>query len=69
MCVYSLWQLPDVQTAWEFRKEMYDYMGVPMPTKPSNKVLFWFRTPPLGRSVLNTPEVLALADSYNLSYT
>ena len=62
-------QVPDVETAFQFRKDMYAMMGVEMPQKPVKKVLFWFRQPPLGRSVSNSAALRALADAYNVPYT
>jgi hypothetical protein len=61
--------MPDVETAWKFRKDVYAHMGVNMPTKPPRKVLFWLRSDPHGRSILNENELFQIAESYNLSYT
>ena len=62
-------QVSDVDTGFQFRADMYKHMGIELPRKPPKKVLFWFRTPPLYRSVLNKEEILAVVNYYNLSYT
>lgn len=68
MCCRVPAQVPDMETGFMFRRDMYAYMNIKLPAKPPKKVLFWFRTPPLYRSILNTEEVLAVTNSYNLSY-
>ncbi len=63
-------QVPDMQTGFEFRRDMYAHMGLTLPEAPANKVLFWLRTPPLSyRSLLNTDDVLKVVNYYNMSYT
>jgi hypothetical protein len=62
-------QVPDMQTGFEFRRDMYEHMGLTLPEVPANKVLFWLRTPPLYRSLLNPDEVLKIVNYYNMSYT
>jgi hypothetical protein len=56
-------------TTFDFRADMYAHMGVPFPEKPARNVLFWLRTPPLGRSFINGEELLKVADGYNVKYT
>ena len=62
-------QIPDVETAFQFRRDMYKFMGMELPERPAKKVLFWLRPDPHGRSILNIDEVTALVDSYNIPYT
>lgn len=61
--------MPDAETAYRFRREMYDMMGVTLPTRPSNNILFWLRYDGSGRSFGNTQELIAVANAYNLSHT
>ncbi len=58
-----------MQTGFEFRRDMYEHMGLTLPEVPTNKVLFWLRTPPLYRSLLNMDDVLKIVNYYNMSYT
>lgn len=62
-------QVPDIQTGFEFRLDMYKHMGMTLPEKPPKKILFWFRTPPLYRSILNPEPLLALVEQYKWDYT
>lgn len=61
--------MPDIQTGFEFREAMYEYMNMTLPKKPAKKVLFWLRTPLHPRELLNTDELIKVVESYNLSYT
>ena len=62
-------QVPDLQTGFEFRERIYEYMNLTLPEKPPEKVLFWLRTPRLPRELMNTDELVSVVESYNLSYT
>ena len=64
-----LWQIPDMETAFTFRKEMYNWVGLPLPAKPAKKVLLWFRAPRRGRAVANTPDIVNLLNKYQLEHT
>ena len=62
--------VPDVETGARFRADMYRHMGIELPSTPVNRVLFWFRPLPLyRRSILNTNELLAIADAHGINYT
>lgn len=62
-------QIPDLQTGFEFRADVYKYMNMTLPRKPARRVLFWMRMPHFPRELLNTQEILAVVESYNISYT
>lgn len=68
-CVRVLTQIPDIQTGFEFREAMYKHVGMEMPRKPPKKVLFWFRKPPLYRTILNTDELLRITSRYGVGYS
>lgn len=61
--------MPDVETAYRFRKEFYGFMGVELPRMPPTKVLFWLQPPGSGHSIDNVEELFAVAETYNLPYT
>jgi hypothetical protein len=67
--LYATSQVPDMATTFDFRAEMYAHMGISLPDKPSRNVLFWLRTPPLGRSFINGDDLLKIADDYGVKYT
>jgi hypothetical protein len=48
---------------------MYKRAGLELPRKPPKKVLFWFRKPPLYRTILNTDELLRITSKYGVSYS
>jgi hypothetical protein len=60
--------MPDMETAFAFRRDMYAHMGVALPTSPPKKVLVVLRDQ-ARRRVENKDELVAVMDRYNLSYT
>ena len=67
----ALFQVPDLGTAFEFREDVYKMVGIPLPKTPSRKVLLWFRQKHTGngRYVINTDQITALMNSYDIEYT
>lgn len=62
--------LPDVETAFDFRRAIYGVMKVPIPKTPAKKVLVVLRgDPPARRAIVNAKEMLAVMDNYGIEYT
>ena len=64
----GLWQMPDIETGFAFRKDMYKHMGITLPLLPPNKVLFMLRDTD-RRKLENEAELVNIAKDYNVSYT
>ncbi len=60
--------VPDMETGYAFRKDMYAKMGVPVPIKAAKKVLLAVRDS-ANRRIENQQELIAVIERYNLSYT
>ena len=59
--------MPDIETAFTFREEMYSAMGAKVPEAPPKKVLFLLRRN-ARRRIHNLPELLKIVESYNFTY-
>ena len=69
MAVLDLEQMPDIETGFAFRDEMYKQMGVPAHDPPAaKKVLFMLRGNE-RRKIVNLAELIKVVESYNLTYT
>ena len=60
--------MPEMETGFAFRKDMYKHMGMKLPDVPPKKVLFMLRANN-RRKMHNLPELLKIVESYNLSYS
>ena len=68
----DLEQMPDIETGFAFRDEMYKQMGVPAHDPPAaKKVLFMLRgNRDERRKIVNLAELIKVVESYyNLTYT
>ena len=62
-------QIPDVETGFQFRSDVYDFMNTSLPLAPPRRLLFFLRQGMANRRVRNLKILTAVADAYNVSYT
>lgn len=60
--------VPDLQTGFEFRKAVYAAQGLEVPEKSAPKVLLYLPRD-AQQPISNLPELIALMDYYNQTYT
>ena len=62
-------QLPDVQTGFEIREEMYEHMNTTMPTMPPRRVLLYLRQGLENRRVYKVDMLIDIMKKLNVNYT
>ena len=65
-------QLPDMETGFALREDLYDALGISAPTRPVARVLLYLRQSPTGygpRHILNLEEVLDAVRSTGVPFT
>ncbi len=62
-------QIPDMETGFDFRKDMYRLMGMTVPATPERRALLWLRPDYRGRYITNTPDLLSVLKKYDVPYT
>ena len=62
-------QVPDIETGFQFKSDIYEFMNVTLPAAPKRKVLFFLRQHLENRRLHNLPELERVVESYNIPYT
>ena len=67
MCLHL--QLPDVQTGFEFREEMYRHMDTTLPTTPPRRVLLFLRQHIENRRLYKVDMLIDIMEKLHVNYT
>ena len=62
-------QLPDVQTGFEFREDMYEHMNTTLPTVPPRRVLLYLRQGQESRQLYKLDVLLGVMQKLKVNYT
>ena len=62
-------QVPEATTGFQFREDMFAYLGEPPPSGPSHNVLLFMRQWNERRRVLNLDAMVAVITDLGLNYT
>ena len=62
-------QIPDVQTGYEFREEMYEHLNTTLPTSPPRRVLFYLRQGLENRQLKYVDQLEAIVSKFDINYT